>query len=87
MKSKKVSITANIRAEVEARFDNHTATKYDEVMLALFRDNEEQRATICALSLQLSMLEMACEPLQISDELTFIMYGPKLNVNKVQNAA
>lgn len=74
MKSK-VSLTATIRAQVEARFMNHTATKYDEVMLALFEETREQRATICALNLKLSMCEMLSEPPKLSEELSAIMYG------------
>ena len=85
MNSRKVSLTATIRAQVEARLLNHSATKYDEVMLALFDETREQRATICALNLKLSMMEMSCEPLKVSDELSAIMYGA--NKSKEQPVA
>ena len=87
MKSKKVSITATIRAEVEDRFNNCTATKYDEVMLALFNENLEQRQTILALSLKLSMCENTNSPVEVSQELTSIMYGAGKKVVIVPHAA
>ena len=73
--SKKISVTAMVRAKAQARFDNRSATKQDEVMMALFDEVSEQRERICALSLKVSMLEMSCNAVRVSDELSTIMYG------------
>lgn len=71
---KKVSITASVRAEVAARFLSNKATKADEVILALFQETAEQRQTILALNLKVSMLESAHTPAEVFSQLKYIMY-------------
>lgn len=84
---KKVSFTATVRSEMEARFLSHTATKYDEVMLALFNETREQRETVCNLNLRISILEATYEPSLLSDQLRTVMYGKNIDITKAQSVS
>lgn len=73
MATAKTSITATVKAEIELRFKNHTATRQDELVLALLEETMEQRKTICALNHKVAMLEMMDEPVCQSLEVAALV--------------